>query len=543
MKKVLKRIKNNKLLRYTGVGIIFLLLLLVARVTYAYFAADINAAQGNVVAGNDSVDALKFEVGDPLSLNVNSNTLRENGTNVVSSTTTKARLLANSTNNTASYDYYVYLNLTENTFVYSKENTPEIILSVVDPNGNEVTNISGLTYGTFNGISGFDVTTYEGMILLSQYNITSNSSTEETIQEWAITLTYLNQPYDQTINFGHSLKTEVLMKKDKFTFANYIINLAGTTQGKNNIYHHDGTILATEANAAIGVSVGDALDANDGSYRYAGSYENVNNWVCFGMDDEDKEYLSGWCDDEHLYRIIGVFDEAVIGEDGNPTGEIEKRIKLIKAHEGAQYSLGATPDGYLTINSSYYKGNFAKAPGYYWSGSSTNYSDEWNKSSLNIRILNNSYLEVLESYWRNKISITQWSIGSNEDTKIISKNAATAYQNEIVAPYANTITNDKVGLMYVSDYGFAASPENWITSLNSYNNDTNRNNNWMFFGMYEWTISSSCDGRGVYMISSLGEVTFDEFIFYRSIRPTFYLNSDVIFDGGTGTETDPYRIV
>lgn len=314
MKKVFKRIKNNKLLRYTGVGIIFLLLLLVARVTYAYFAADINAAQGNVVAGNDTVDALKFEVGDPLSLNVNSNSLKENGTNVVSSTTTKARLLANSTNNTASYDYYVYLNLTENTFVYTKEGTPEIILSVVDPNGNEVTNISGLTYGTFNGISGFDVTTYEGMILLSQFNITSTSSTEETIQEWSITLTYLNQPYDQTINFGHGLKTEVRMQKEELkTLTNYIKSLY-TTQGENNLYYHNGTILATEANPKTNIKVGDVVDANDGSYRYAGSHDTTQNWVCFGTNNEK-------CDDEHLYRIIGVFDSVIIDEDGNATNK------------------------------------------------------------------------------------------------------------------------------------------------------------------------------------------------------------------------------
>jgi len=72
------------------------------------------------------------------------------------------------------------------------------------------------------------------------------------------------------------------------TFADHIIGLY-TTQGANNLYHHDGTLE-------------NGID--DGSYRYAGSYETTNNWVCFGTD-------ATTCDDEHLYRIIGVFEDKV----------------------------------------------------------------------------------------------------------------------------------------------------------------------------------------------------------------------------------------
>ena len=44
--------------------------------------------------------------------------------------------------------------------------------------------------------------------------------------------------------------------------------------------------------------------AEDNSYRFAGSNESVNNFVCFGTDDSVCPY-------DNLYRIIGVFNNQV----------------------------------------------------------------------------------------------------------------------------------------------------------------------------------------------------------------------------------------
>ena len=75
---------------------------------------------------------------------------------------------------------------------------------------------------------------------------------------------------------------------------------------------------------------------------------------------------------------------------------------------------------------------------------------------------------------------------------------------------------------------------------------TNRDNNWMFMGLYEWTISRRSDGTtyAFYVISS-GRVYVDYVGYnYFAVRPSFYLNSDVeIYEGNTGTQSDPYRIV
>ena len=121
-----------------------------------------------------------------------------------------------------------------------------------------------------------------------------------------------------------------------------------------------------------------------------------------------------------------------------------------------------------------------------------------------------------------------------------------AYQNEIVSPAANITYNAKVGLMYVSDYGYATSPNNWNTNLSRYGSTTTvRDNNWMWMGASEWTISRcSDDTTDVFSIIDSGSIAYYFFVnsVTHCIRPVFYLNSNVTYVSGTGTANNPYRI-
>ena len=214
-----------------------------------------------------------------------------------------------------------------------------------------------------------------------------------------------------------------------------------------------------------------------------------------------------------------------------------------EAYEGTGASLGTALHGNGTKYDMYYKGKLDPTPGYCWSGSSASQSNNWASSTLNTDILNGTYLTTLGTTWSDKIANTEWKIAGNTWNNIGTQNAATAYQNEIITSYTNTTTNKKIGLMYANDYGFAASPANWTTNLNSYYNDTNRNNNWLFMGLWEWTISpNAVDSINAVIVFYDGSVRSGYVTINRGVRPTFYLNSDVMFAGGTGTETDPYRI-
>ena len=529
--KLINRIKNNKLLYFLGVLIIGLLIILIVRITYAYLGASINEAKGNITLNSDEVDELKFDIGDPLSINATPTTLPENGENLVSSSTSSVSLLANTTNVTAEYGYYVYFKISNNTFIYSDGSTPEIILTVKQGE-NEITNIEGLTYGTFNGVSGFDITTAEGLFnVASSYSITSNSSTNATVQEWTFTITYLNLGFDQSANFGNSMTTEVILKKDEYkTFANYIINDVYTTDGENGLYYHDGVGTYTNADQ----------EAGDNSYRYSGA--NPNNYVCFGSDAEA-------CPDEYLYRIIGVFDD---------DGDGEYNVKLIKADYATSDTLGTDGEYYgkYSESTSYYKGSMdtSTIAAYRWNydtSVSTYGSNNWTTSDLNKINLNTNYLNYLSNSWSDMIDDTTWYLGGMTSYNNTAKSFYTGERNN--AGYGSNPTtygptnasgnSTKIGLMYPSDYGYAAYSNAWSEDLYSYSSLSIKENNWLYMGLYEWTITPrSSTSNSVFYLSTSGYLLNNNAYYGYSVRPVFYLKSNISYASGNGTKASPFRI-
>ena len=267
------------------------------------------------------------------------------------------------------------------------------------------------------------------------------------------------------------------------TLAEYIVDLY-TTQGANGLYHHDGSL-------ENGIS--------DGSYRYAGASSSVNNYVCFGSTADT-------CPDDNKYRIIGVFGD---------------QVKLIKA----------TSVGDMAWDS--------------------NVSNIWSTSSLNT-YLNGDYLTGLTTTWSNKIATTTWKVAGNTYSNIYSVVPKTAYTNEITSPNKGSNgTEDtysaKIGLMYVSDYGLAADPSAWTTTLVFYNGSVNgstiKSLNWMYLGMDEWTISRSAGSPDyAFFVNSDGNV-FNYYVDHSyAVRPVFYLTSSITYVRGDGTASNPYVI-
>ena len=288
------------------------------------------------------------------------------------------------------------------------------------------------------------------------------------------------------------------------TFAEYITNLY-TEDGVNGLYYHDG------------VGTYGAQEAGDNSYRYAGA--NPNNYVCFGSDEET-------CPADNLYRIIGIFDG---------------QVKLIKHDYAGESTLGTAQHGSTTPNATYYRGSLSSIPYYYWSGSSSNRSNTWSSSALNTDVLNGTYLNTLGSEWTSKIATTNWKVGGME--YIQTNTAKQHYTTELGSSSSSTTYSVKIGLMYASEYGYAASPENWNTTLDNYDNDTNRNNNWMYMGAYEWTISRESSTRNnAFIVLSDGYVGFYSVDWDCGVRPSFSLESSVVLSGGSGSSADPYRI-
>ena len=284
-----------------------------------------------------------------------------------------------------------------------------------------------------------------------------------------------------------------------------------STQGAGNLYLHDSTL---------------ENGAGDGSYRYAGSSYTTSNFVCFGYDSQD-----GTCPRDNLYRIIGVF--------GN-------NVKLIKYDYANSDLLGTDGDykGTVTPNSSYYKGTMTLINTYYWNYKTGNVSlNTWSTSLLNTTNLNTNFITKIGTTWSNKIATTTWQVGGNTSTNIKNATVANVYINEITSPSTDTPVSAKVGLMYVSDYGYAAAPSAWKTTLYNYDSSAVKTVNWMYMGNSEWTITPNTDNTtSMFYNTNSAYINESSTNASNAVRPTFYLEPSVTYVSGAGTKNQPIII-
>ena len=279
--------------------------------------------------------------------------------------------------------------------------------------------------------------------------------------------------------------------------------------------------------------------AGDNSYRYAGA--NPNNFVCFGSDASP-------CPTDNLYRIIGVFGENYHGVTG------KQLVKLIKYDYMTTDELGTDGDYSQTYKEwgmdSTYKGTYGDGERigvYFWNNDAG--TNTWSTSLLNKTNLNTNFINYLGTTWANKIASVTWKVGGNTWANIGTKTSSVAYTNEITNPVTTNTTDNattysaKIGLMYVSDYGFAASPDAWTLTMSSYNNTTATNNNWMYMGLYEWTISRSADHSNfAFFVHDDGLVDGSHVYNDYGVRASFNLESSVSYVSGSGSMSDPIVI-
>ena len=390
----------------------------------------------------------------------------------------------------------MYLNISNNTFLYTQnENTPELLLTITDANGNAVTDITSLAYKTVTdgkgtSISGYDITNKSGLITL--FNNKEITASPTKTDEWNITVTLVNYDKDQSENAGKSFSAKLMIQKEKIptvlsdvcTSGNNLATCITTLLNKSepsivNIYYHDSTL---------------ANGAGDNSYRYAGASDSVNNYICLGSDEAT-------CPDANLFRIIGVFGDKTKVIRAKPVGDQE------------------------------------------WDTSADN---TWSSSSLNT-YLNGTYLTSLGTL-AEKIATTTWKVGGVTYENIKNVVPATAYQYEVGSSASTTTVDKKIGLMYVTDYYYSASPSAW--TLVGYNSsDATKDyraatsTNWLYLGSIEWTISRNSDNTGnAFRVNSTGYVDYYYVAVSRGVRPSFNLLSSTTYVSGSGSMIDPVRV-
>ena len=256
--------------------------------------------------------------------------------------------------------------------------------------------------------------------------------------------------------------------------------------GDNGLYLHDGIGTYTNADQ----------EAGDNSYRYAGA--NPNNYV--------KIIFNGY---HGTFRIIGVFDNM---------------IKLIQMFSGCSNILW--DDEFNT------EWNDMVKPDIYNVLLSGNclYYDYNSSSPLNVA-------------WEDIAVETEWSVGGIYNALGIPK---LVYDYEVGSNETRYKEKMLSGLVYISEYGYAADPQFWQTEMKNYNNSSS--SNWLSGKTYitlSSRIYSNYTTQGyVYLISgnayscSLEEgclIGLDNYT-------TVYLKPDILYISGEGTINDPYIV-
>ena len=289
------------------------------------------------------------------------------------------------------------------------------------------------------------------------------------------------------------------------------------------------------SNSATGSEIPAVTD-----YRYYGS--SPNNYICLDMEGGST------CPDKHLYRIIGSIYEEL---------ENTNRLKVIKATiltDGITrwFSWDCTSSVsqnniWATITSGNYSNSLTSGSqlmkllnsGAWWNGTSGSYYNN-RTTATNVNFTNYKLSDKAKSY----ITTSRHYLGGYNEPREARTNQFYAYERGTTRYDENRplYWDGMVGLMYASDYGYAAG-NTCITGTEIYNYCGEcRNKDWLYDNNDEWLMTpDTSSAESVWILNNcmVGGVISDARV-PAKLRPVFYLKSDTMIKSGTGTSSDPY---
>ena len=275
-------------------------------------------------------------------------------------------------------------------------------------------------------------------------------------------------------------------------------------------------------------------------YRYYGP--NPNNYICLDMEGQST------CPDKHLYRIIGsIYEEK----------ENTNRIKLIKATPLTDGTTNGFSWNYVVNNGS------GSCNSIWATITSGNYSNSLTSGSELMRLLNSGawWNGTSGSYYNNSttattVNFTNYKLSDKAKSYITtSRYYLGGYNNN--APLTNKMygyergtlryNTDRplywegmVGLMYPSDYGYAAG-NSCVTETDLYSYDRGcTNKDWLYISNTNQWLMSPSSGIACVVFKSSDYVYLERSNNVYSVRPTFYLKADTNIKSGDGTSSNPY---
>ena len=334
-----------------------------------------------------------------------------------------------------------------------------------------------------------------------------------------------------TLNSGQ----EVIPKR--LTAAEYVMTLNDNTSGDegSGVYKIEHSAIPA-SNSATGSEIPAVTD-----YRYYGP--NPNNYICLDMEGGST------CPDKHLYRIIGsIYEEK----------ENTNRIKLIKATpltDGttSAFSWDYTSSGsYSNIWATITSGNYSNSltsgstlmqllnSGAWWNGTSGSYYNQSNTATT-VNFTNYKLSDKAKSY----ITTSRYYLGGFNNTPPLT--------NEMYGYERGTLRYDTnrplywegmVGLMYPSDYGYAAG-NSCVNGTKLYDYNGYGNKDWLYISDIYQSLMSPYSGHfcSLFSVGYAGRVVIDNDVFEDlAVSPVFYLTSTTSIIDGDGSLNNPYLL-
>ena len=390
-------------------------------------------------------------------------------------------------------------------------------------------------------------------------NIVVSPNTET---KYYLVVEYLNKTdIDQSSQMGKSFSIDIGLQEKLETLAtnNLLTDSISQLLAKNHIE------LSSD-------------DVNN-NVRYIGA--DPSNYVYFNCSD----YTNPTADTCELWRIIGVFNNITKGD-----GSKENLVKIIRADPlGGNYYWDFKRQGVGTSISNFGSNDWSDSqlmmmlnPTNYLKSGYTNSSDIISLGSQQLYSKMGSYYNGTkgckpaaiasgESFsctevdftstglkndtTRNAIEEVVWNLGGISS---YSSPISTLYTEErgttVYSGHATTWTG-KIGLMYLSDYGYATSGgtiKDRTTCLNELDNWSSsdfsdcKENDYLLYNSrsYQWTLVTGLNNSSnVFSVTAGGTVIHHRYAWtYAAVRPALFLKSSILVDKGTGAKSDPYQL-
>ena len=302
---------------------------------------------------------------------------------------------------------------------------------------------------------------------------------------------------------------------------------------------------------------------SDNNLRYVGG--NPNNYVYFNCSTTNIDEMNdATCE---KWKIVGVYNNI---EDEN--GKKAPRVKIIRSESLGMYSWDTKPsnifDGFgVNIwgeseyqNGDVYEGSklMQELNNDYLGNITVGTDGKWYNGQNDSKTANMP-ISTLSTSAQSMIETVKWNTGANVK---ISGNIKTLYESEkntkelgynSLNIKINAIWTGKVGLMNASDYNYVQSYSNGTINseclaygIDGWDEKTIcTDNNWIYQAhLREWFINA------IYYQEDENEVfaTDSDMDIYPAedrynVRPAIYLKSNVVYNGGNGTSSNPYKLV